>query len=428
MDIQQLLAAILGGSQQAPQSVGFPTQVGDHANPAAMMQRPQMPQMQPQQAPMPQQVPQGQPMPQNAPQAASDAGYGGMGGLGGILQNIIAPQSAQRNKTVGWLQQQGLDPGTATILASDKGALRSYMLQRTKGQGPTEFDSRAQAADQFGLTDPAERRNFILSGNLPEARGGAAELGLQPQTGVDKDGNPVLLQLGKDGKAVQTAMPDGVTLSKTPIKIDAGTEWIILDPVTRQPVGRIPKDLAGAASQTKLGEAQAAASFDLPRIEQNAQQTLDVIEQLKTHPGRATATGKSGTFDPRNYIAGTDATNFKVLLDQVKGQTFLQAFQSLKGGGQITEVEGAKATDAIARLNTAQSDEEFSKALDDFESVIRTGLARAQRQAGQPAPTGGATPPPSSTPQAAPNVGDTRYGYRFKGGDPSEPSSWEKAN
>lgn len=413
MDITALLAQLLNpnGSQSI---LGAPAQaVGDHNNPALLQaqmaqfsqppqvqQPPQMAQQAPQQPQMPPQAPQGQPAPQPAPQASPVAG------AGDFLTNLFAPKMAAKTRTVGWLQEQGLDPGTATVLASDKGALRTYMLQRAKGGGATEFDQRAQAAQQYGLQQGTdEYRNFVLSGKLPEARGGTAEVGLNTITGVDAAGNPVLIQVDKAAIGHQTKMPDGVTISKQPIKLDAGTSWILLDPVTRQPVGQIPKDLAGAAAQTETGKAKAAAAFDLPRIEQNAQQTLDVIQQLKTHPGRATATGASGTWDPRNYLPGTDATNFKVALDQAKGQTFLQAYNSLKGGGSITDIEGAKATAAIARLNTAQSDEEFARALDDFESVIKTGLARAKVQAGLPDASQPQVSPASPSSQDAPPSG-----------------------
>lgn len=114
---------------------------------------------------------------------------------------------------------------------------------------------------------------------------------------------------------------------------------------------------------------------------------LSVLDRAINHPGRETATGLSGTLDPRNYFPGTDATGFKAFLDQIRGGTFMQAYQNLKGGGQITEVEGKKAENAIARLNTAQSDDDFLSALTDLRSVIQSGLTR--QMAG--AQTGGAT-------------------------------------
>lgn len=107
---------------------------------------------------------------------------------------------------------------------------------------------------------------------------------------------------------------------------------------------------------------------------------IAVIDKALDHPGRATATGGSGTFHPANYLPGTDATDFRVVLDQIGGASFLQAFESLKGGGAITEVEGKKATDAIARLSRSQSDEEFEKSLGELRSVMAAGYERASGQ------------------------------------------------
>lgn len=103
-----------------------------------------------------------------------------------------------------------------------------------------------------------------------------------------------------------------------------------------------------------------------------------VLDMAIKHPGRETATGLSGTLDPRNYTPGTDAKNFGVVLDQIKGSAFMQAYQSLKGGGQITEVEGKKATEAIARMNTAQSDGEFLKSLNEFKVIVDGANTRMQ--------------------------------------------------
>ena len=103
---------------------------------------------------------------------------------------------------------------------------------------------------------------------------------------------------------------------------------------------------------------------------------IAVIDKAMAHPGRETGTGLSGAVDPRNYIPGTNATDFKTVVDQISGAAFLQAFESLRGGGAITEVEGKKATDAIARLNRAQSDKEFKTSLDDLRTVMTTGYKR----------------------------------------------------
>jgi hypothetical protein len=84
------------------------------------------------------------------------------------------------------------------------------------------------------------------------------------------------------------------------------------------------------------------------------------------------------------FQGGTDVSNFRIALDQIKDKTFLQAFESLKGAGQITEREGEKATSALNRMNTAQSEVEFIKAAREFEQNVRSGMDMAKKKAGIP--------------------------------------------
>jgi hypothetical protein len=69
-----------------------------------------------------------------------------------------------------------------------------------------------------------------------------------------------------------------------------------------------------------------------------------------------------------------------VKIDQLKGNVFLQAYESLKGSGQITEIEGIKAEAAIARMNRAQGTPAFKEALNDFLDVVSTAQKRIERQ------------------------------------------------
>jgi len=68
----------------------------------------------------------------------------------------------------------------------------------------------------------------------------------------------------------------------------------------------------------------------------------------------------------------------------VQGQTFLQAYNYLKGGGAITDIEGKKGEAAIARLNRSQSTEDYRAALDDLSSVLKSGIERMRTQAKAP--------------------------------------------
>lgn len=153
------------------------------------------------------------------------------------------------------------------------------------------------------------------------------------------------------------------------------------------------------------GGARGEAVANLPTIQNATRAAIETVDKMLAHPGMATATGLSGTLDPRNYIPGTDARNFQVLRNQAQGQVFLDAFQALKGGGAITEVEGLKAEQAKARMDSAQSDEEFRIALNDYKAALQRGLALAEQKAGyatgggfggQPAQGGGEQPAPGA--------------------------------
>jgi len=214
----------------------------------------------------------------------------------------------------------------------------------------------------------------------PAGAGNDSEYGLNPQYGVDAQGNPVLLQISKGGTSKQTTLPEGISLSKEPIKLDAGTHFVLLDPITRQPVGQIPKDLAGAEQQKELGGALGKNQATLPATLSKAENILRTIEDVKNDPYRQQGTGASSVF---NAIPATGGYDFSQKVGQLKGQAFLEAFNSLKGGGAITEIEGLKAEQAIARLDVAQSEEAFAAALADLESVVKAGIERSKLMAGQ---------------------------------------------
>ena len=55
-----------------------------------------------------------------------------------------------------------------------------------------------------------------------------------------------------------------------------------------------------------------------------------------------------------NKVPGSKEADFAARFEQIKGGVFLQAFNSLRGGGQITESEGSKATAALLRAQYAQ--------------------------------------------------------------------------
>jgi hypothetical protein len=155
--------------------------------------------------------------------------------------------------------------------------------------------------------------------------------------------------------------------------------------------------LAGAKTgATTAAKYQAERALEAPQVVSQGEQTIKLVDDLLAAPGFKQAVGASRLLGVQK-IPGTAAKDFDVRLDQLKGQQFLQAFESLKGGGAITEVEGKKATDAIARMDAASSEAEFTKAAREFQQVIRTGVDRAKRASGGASGNWGAPPQPSGS-------------------------------
>jgi hypothetical protein len=82
---------------------------------------------------------------------------------------------------------------------------------------------------------------------------------------------------------------------------------------------------------------------------------------------------------PMNLFLDQGKTDVLVKIEFLKSNAFMQAFASLKGGGQITEKEGDAATAALAMLNRVQDPKEFTKGLTEFANIIRRGREKAKR-------------------------------------------------
>ena len=131
----------------------------------------------------------------------------------------------------------------------------------------------------------------------------------------------------------------------------------------------------------------------------SGQRSIQQVEDLLKHNGFENVVGRkdilSGAITDYNPFAdddpvtgmvppmdGTDEAGFVAAFRQIKGEQFMEAIKTLKGGGQITEIEGKKGTDAISRMDLSQTEEEFKAAAKDYIEVIRLGMSRAQAEYG----------------------------------------------
>lgn len=219
-DILQQLLRQPGGPQNAlamaanAQGTAGPVGNDAYANALQAMRQQNAPQ-QPAQGASPMLAGSVAPQASGAPMAAPVANSGGLDGLFSSIANLINPQAAAKNQTADWLRRQGLDEGTATLVAGNRTMLNQYMASRMKGQRPSDFDQRAAAAKQYGLDiSTPGGRDFVLTGKVPGAGGNQVSYGQTPLMLTDPQDKMHMGQMSNgggiliDGKTYNS-LPDG---------------------------------------------------------------------------------------------------------------------------------------------------------------------------------------------------------------------------
>jgi hypothetical protein len=161
------------------------------------------------------------------------------------------------------------------------------------------------------------------------------------------------------------------------------------------PIADVAGNRAAVASAEVQGKAQGQAAFDLPTVEQRASLAINSIADLKSRN-----IGQRFGMQGKLYaIPGTDGADVQGLVNQVVSQAFLNAFDQLRGGGAITEMEGRAATAAVTRLqNQDITVGEALKAMDELQRYYQKGIQIARQKSvkspvlpGRPAGATGST-------------------------------------
>jgi hypothetical protein len=212
------------------------------------------------------------------------------------------------------------------------------------------------------------------------------------------------------GLGGETVVVPGSVVQKTLSPADAARE-------RRERDVDLQQRLADAkAYGTEMGKNRRKVESDTPGAIQTANEGIRLIDQMIGTPTIKDKSGKviqkgtaphSGFQDyvgfswkpGARFIDGSNAASFEARHNQITGQAFLQAFETLKGGGHITEIEGTKATQAITRMSKSQTEAEYIRAAREFQDILRKGAERARREAAAV----GAAP---TTPNTAGNIHD----------------------
>lgn len=214
------------------------------------------------------------------------------------------------------------------------------------------------------------------TGDVTELNQGLQTLGLPPV----RDVNEALVQVAQH-EAVFEALERVTAMTAGPDPADEYGRYVQEETAAgRQPLDRI------SYAQAKKGKGVSMTMPDGTRLEVGGSgqpqdkmdvagpgAMLDAINGILGDPALENATGM---LEWTQAIPGTPMRRFGSRVEQLKGQAFLQAFQMLKGGGQITEIEGKKATDAIGRLDSGQSADDYRNALTELRDVLGRAMQR----------------------------------------------------
>nr|WP_246642927.1 lytic murein transglycosylase [Rhizobium laguerreae] len=322
--------------------------------------------------------------------------------------NVPAPMKAMAAQSLQTLMKppeygfQTLPDGT--VLRSDPrtGTVQPIYQSTPK---PTEVNGRLVGADGKVIADFSNGQWERMSdgtlynkstGEIRQAPGGAGGEKFYGSTVpyYDKDGNLRYRQLGDKGGGKDLDFGPGATAAPTTRTVDTGTELITVGP-GGQEVKRTTKQNYEAAKDTAQGSTEGKAAGEavssLPADLMQADQTIKNIDELLTSKGLNSIVGSVDQFRP-SWTMGADGRDALTRLKQLQGGAFLQAYGLLKGGGQITEVEGGKAQDAMARMDRSLDEPHFRAALKDFRDAVEQGVAKMKERAKVAAPSAPADP------------------------------------
>ena len=308
----------------------------------------------------------------------------------------IAPQPSINDRLMGALNSPLLQLGLGLLEQSgpsltpvSTGQALARAAQGTIGQQQSSalLDARrqlleAQAQEALGGGPGATNVARTFEGGNGNMwiirRDGSAE-----DLGVPFDQNTIVVEREDGGKELRLRS-DGslIRVLETGAEAQAGAEALEGAKETGTQEAQI------AAIQPRAeAESRAEAQKNLQANIDRTDSALKTLEEMKTHPGLSGAVGAKSAAQAfgalETPIGGTEEASFVALVDKVGGEAFLRAFQDLKGGGHITEIEGQKAEQAITTLrNRDQTESQYRRAIDDLVDIMNKGLANQKSKAG----------------------------------------------
>lgn len=320
------------------------------------------------------------------------------------LQNVDTREDA-----LSWIQKQQADPDMAGSPIAD---ISMMDAARKIPADPAGFAQWKQQAT-LGLTKYTEMNAPKF---MAQDRGATGNIVALPGMGM----GPATTVLGSEFTKTMTpaqereARDSGIRIKQEGqrIGLDARRVGVLEQDAAQKSDPAFQQSMAAAkATGVAIAQGDIKAAQALPKIINEADMAVNIIDQMvgkqavkdttgkviqkatAPHPGFQDAVG--ATWKPGfRFVPGTNAATFQSFQDQIEGAAFLSAFESLKGGGAISEKEGAKATAARMRMKTSTDEKSYMEAAREFQDVMRKGVETARSRV--PGASSGNMPAPAA--------------------------------
>lgn len=308
--------------------------------------------------------------------------------LGRIRERQLAElQAGKKIERLDKLKES--NPDLADLIDLNPSKAAEVLAERAKGEGSGPYEGTSIEAQDSNILltgDPSSVKYKAAYNRQAQAKMIRGEDGqvytIQPDmSAYNSPGQPRALT------APQTSTTPEQTLSQQP------SNGIPASSVASN--GGQPAQVSGAGDvpvrSTNIGgltitEANLGGNKGVPDEVVQAEQMLFTLDKLIDEDGNLQkgvgeiTGGPLGLMGRQSEIfpLTQNQREFQPVVNQIKGQAFLDAYERLKGGGVITEIEGKKATQALGRLEQYQSDADYAKSLKDLRDVVSAGLERAR--------------------------------------------------
>ena len=269
-----------------------------------------------------------------------------------------------------------------------QGAQRASTISKNKTVDMLRKQGRIDLANAvMNGTIGAKEAFSVMQGEKAADLAHQRAIGLK-QMGLSSGGNSAFSQ---EVAAYRKAFPDAtdaevLEMIKDPAKMPAAYEALVLrakdaglEPGTQKYQEFMRTGGVGDATFAReQAQLRSEGLANLPVDIETSKQALDVLDMALSDEYRQGLKAFVGKFDAITPTFFGPAKKFRAAHNQIKGKTFMEAYKTLKGGGQITEVEGKKATEAQARLDNAQDEEDYIEALRELRDIIQKQYIRSQ--------------------------------------------------